>query len=66
MNPRPRHFHVEVYILILFMMFLSRHQETGLQEIAFQNDPSTLKARLDGFQPYMTPIPELGWPPGEA
>ena len=66
MNPRPRHFHEEAYILSLSMNLLSRHQETGLQEIAFSDDQSTPKAGIDRFQPYMTPIPELGWPPREA
>ena len=60
MNPRPRRFNEEDYILSLFMILLSRHQKTGLQEKAFSNVLSTLKARIDRFQPYMTPDPELG------
>jgi hypothetical protein len=66
LNPRPGHFHAEDYILSLSMSFLSRHQETGLQETAFSDDQSTPKAGIDRFQPYMTPVPELGWPPREA
>jgi len=60
LNPRPRRFNEEDYILSLFMILLLRHQKTGLQEKAFSNVLSTLKARIDRFQPYMTPGPELG------
>jgi len=65
-NPRPRHFHVEAYILSLSTNLLLPYQETGVQEIAFSNDRSNPKAGIDRFQPYMTPVPRLGWPSGAA
>ena len=60
MNPRPKHFDDKDYILSLFMFLLMRHQKTGLHEIAFSTILSIHKARIDRFQPYMTPDPELG------
>jgi len=60
LNPRPKRFDEKDYILSLFMFLLMRHQETGLQEIAFSTTLSIHKASIDRFQPYMTPDPELG------
>jgi len=66
LNPRPKRFDEEDYILSLFMNLLSCHQKTGQQEKAYSDIPLTLKARINGFQPYMTPGPELGWPPRQT
>ena len=63
MNPRPKRFHEPDYILSLLMSVLSRHQETGQQELAFRDTTLIRKAQISGFQPFMTPYPELGWPP---
>jgi hypothetical protein len=66
LNPRPECFNEEDYILSLPLFLLLRYQETGLQETAFIDDPMIPKAKINGLQPYMTPGPELGWPPRQT